>query len=186
MSAIQLASLFLSLTLLSGVSNAAATADTPDSVALRWLAKMAASDDSTPENSLFDFVVARLMDGGMPGPEAEAMATHLADVYPRWQSEKHATEAQVACENGQPRATDDDDAYRALDLADEVGAVVDQKYLLLTQSAAGNHAYALTATLEELKKGIDIQKIPSSDFYSEAIEGTALTDLAYFCDARGI
>jgi hypothetical protein len=129
-----------------------------------------------------DFAAALVMR--QTGDDIEAanrLVAYLAELHGNLMSERSEAEARVACFPDKAQPTEDE-AYRLLDLVDDVRVVVDEKYLVIAQADIG--AERLRPLLDDLKLGISFNVIPSRDAYKGALPSAPINDLMAFCEAR--
>lgn len=146
----------------------------PDRVALRWLARIAA------EKPHFAHVLVSMhTDANID--TANRLVAYLGDLHGELMSERRDAESRIACSESRSTPTESD-AFRLLDLVDEMHAVVDEKYLLI--SRADLDSRLLRPLLDDLKKGISVRPVRSREHFRNAPATAAMNTLQVICEAR--
>jgi hypothetical protein len=149
--------------------------EVPDRIALRWMARIAAEKH--------DFAVVLVMSHTSDDTvAANRLVTYLAELHESLISERRDAEARIACYPDRSQPTEEE-AYRLLDLVNDVRAVVDEKYRVIAEADLG--AERLRPLLDDLILGISASVIRSKDAYKGALPSAITNNLLAFCEARG-
>jgi hypothetical protein len=113
---------------------------------------------------------------------ANRLVTYLAELHESLITERRDAEARIACYPDRSQPTEEE-AYRLLDLVNDVRAVVDEKYRVIAEADLG--AERLRPLLDDLILGISASVIRSKDAYKGALPSAITNNLLAFCEARG-